>query len=1151
MTVGSLVAQSSDSSSSTKERQAPAGAASEPNSRKPFFLLTGQKQVTPTRPTPAQAGNFVILSICCNPPDGTVGINYFYQFTVTGGEAPYTWNVTSFLPSARPGGAVPSDLRKHIDAPPAGGLPPGLTLDSSGGFISGIPTQTGTFNFYVTVQDMMGDFSDFTPFSITINNPVCIPTVVGRSLPAGEVDVRYAAGVGAVGCSNKFTYSASGLPPGLGIDSSSGAITGTPQSSGSFNVTVTATDSVQGTSGSANFTLTINPPPSITSTSPLPGGMAGVKYTYTFTATGGTTPYSWVVQGLPQGFSMSSAGVLTVASPNAGTFTFSVAVRDSQAVETSFQAFSVTFTSTAPLLQVSPASLTFNAIAGGDPPATQAISVSPLPTDTTTPSFSVTVDGGTSGSAPPFSITVKPTSATAPQQLVVSVDQGTMPAGNLSARIRIIDADNAEYDVTANLVIASASPQLQVNPGALRFAARSQAPGVIIQNLAVNSSGGGGPLGFSASVTNGSSWLSISPSSGQTVRGTATFIQVTVNPQGLQVGAYHDTLHFASSANPVDVPVELFVAASGPILGVNVTGLRFQARQNGGFSNSQQVEVLNAGDATSTVNWTASLVSGASTFSLSQTSGAVTGSNFGSLTISPTATAIQQSPGGYYGLVSISDPHSMNSPQYVVAVLDLESNATPPLPDPSPAGLLFTVALSGSQSPGQTVTVNTSSATSVPFQIAATTTDGANWLIPSSTSGSSSGQTPGTFTVAVNPSPLTAAGIYTGQVSVSMSGTVRTVNVTAIVLPKGSTIPTSSTGRETPDLLPHQAAGCTPSKLALTETGLVNNFAVPASWPATLIVRLNDDCGNSVTNGSVMASFSNGDPPLALGNAGQASTYSATWQPQNVTSQIRVNLNAKAGSLQPATLLMNGGVSANQTPAPVLYKGGTVAPFYRVSDGPLSPGTIVEVYGSGLASTNVSTGAPPLPNTFNGTTVLIGGIQAPLYFLSSGQLDVQVPLELPGNQQPLILVSVNGALTLPDELDVIPVAPVVDTYSSGQIVAQHGDYSLITSSSPAKPGEYIMIYLLGMGATNPTIPSGQPAPSTTLAQVTVAPMITIGGIQVPNTSTSIPFAGFTPGFAGLYQISFQVPTATPSGNQNIVISQNGIVANAATLPVSQ
>ena len=99
--------------------------------------------------------------------------------------------------------------------------------------------------------------------------------------------------------------------------------------------------------------------------------------------------------------------------------------------------------------------------------------------------------------------------------------------------------------------------------------------------------------------------------------------------------------------------------------------------------------------------------------------------------------------------------------------------------------------------------------------------------------------------------------------------------------------------------------------LALTETGLVNNFAVPAGWPAALTVQLNDDCGNSISNASVTASFTNGDPPLMLGGT-QPGTYSATWQPGVVSSQMAITIQAQSTTLRAG----HGSVDGNHQSKP-------------------------------------------------------------------------------------------------------------------------------------------------------------------------------------------------------------------------------------------
>ena len=473
---------------------------------------------------------------------------------------------------------------------------------------------------------------------------------------------------------------------------------------------------------------------------------------------------------------------------------------------------------------------------------------------------------------------------------------------------------------------------------------------------------------------------------------------------------------------------------------------------------------------------------------------------------------------------------SLNSPQYVVVVLDQASSAAPAATGPYAKRTLLYCGSRRRRAGGPTGGYKCQQYIAVPSGYI----DHRRRQLAER---KSCGGTAGPIAASVNPAGL-APGIYTGEVDISMSGAVVSVDVTLVVRPAGTIAALDATSA----LADIQAAGCTPSKLALTQTGLVNNFSVPAQWPAALIVQLNDDCGAAVTNGSVVASFSNGDPPLSLRGDGQNGTYSTTWQAGVVTPQMVVTLQAAAGTLQSATAQLTGGISQNQ--APVLAKNGTLHNLNPVVGGPLAPGTISQVYGSGLAATTVSPGILPLPTTFNGTFMLIGGISAPLYYLSNGQLDVQIPSELAPNQQYATIVSANGALTLPDQIDVVPAVPGVVASGDGQIVAQHGlDYSLVNAGHPAKPGEYLIIYLAGMGATNPSVASGAVSP---LAPATLQPTVTLDG-----QAAAVIYAGLTPGSVGLYQINFQVPASAQTGDLTVVVTQNGMAANAAKLPVSQ
>src|SRR5262249_20850747 len=153
---------------------------------------------------------------------------------------------------------------------------------------------------------------------------------------------------------------------------------------------------------------------------------------------------------------------------------------------------------------------------------------------------------------------------------------------------------------------------------------------------------------------------------------------------------------------------------------------------------------------------------------------------------------------------------------------------------------------------------------------------------------------------------------------------------------------------------------------------LANAFSSPAGWPTPLLVQATDDCGNPAPNARVVASFSNGDPVLSLNlvNAGGA-TFSGTWAPGTVSSQMSVKLTGVATGLSTTTLNLTGSVGL--TDAPRLDNNGFVNNLNPGSAGAaLAPGTVAQIFGGGLTAVTQSPGLIPLPKSFNDAQVLIG-----------------------------------------------------------------------------------------------------------------------------------------------------------------------------------
>ena len=207
----------------------------------------------------------------------------------------------------------------------ATGLPPGLVI-STNGTISGTPTASGTYNYTVTITDSAGNKGTLN-CSITVAPPPisasCVSITAVQGTPITPVTLKATGGTGT-----GYKFSATGLPPGLHI-TTSGMIYGTPTASGTYNYTVTITDSA-GNQGTLNCSITVAPPP-IVSKCLCDTATEGTRITpVTMTASGGSgSGYTFSATGLPAGLTMSSSGTISGTPTQAGTFTYTVTIRDS------------------------------------------------------------------------------------------------------------------------------------------------------------------------------------------------------------------------------------------------------------------------------------------------------------------------------------------------------------------------------------------------------------------------------------------------------------------------------------------------------------------------------------------------------------------------------------------------------------------------------------------------------------------------------------------------------------------------------------------------------------------------------------------------------------------------------------------------------
>jgi uncharacterized protein (TIGR03437 family) len=222
---------------------------------------------------------------------------------------------------------------------------------------------------------------------------------------------------------------------------------------------------------------------------------------------------------------------------------------------------------------------------------------------------------------------------------------------------------------------------------------------------------------------------------------------------------------------------------------------------------------------------------------------------------------------------------------------------------------------------------------------------------------------------------------------------------------------------------------------------------------------------------------------------------------------------------------------------PILNSGGTVNNASFAAAMPVAPGSLVSIFGTGLAGANQ-------------TALTLGGVPLPLLHTFPLQVDAQVPWELAGQTQAQLAIVTDD---LNGNTVTVPLAPFspglysMNGSGKGQgAILINGATNLAAPGHPATRGtDYINIFATGLGPVTNQPPTGAPAPSGPFAETTSTVTVFIGG--APATVT---FAGLAPGWIGLYQVNVKVPASAPVGDAIAVsLSVAGVPSNQVTLSV--
>jgi uncharacterized protein (TIGR03437 family) len=222
--------------------------------------------------------------------------------------------------------------------------------------------------------------------------------------------------------------------------------------------------------------------------------------------------------------------------------------------------------------------------------------------------------------------------------------------------------------------------------------------------------------------------------------------------------------------------------------------------------------------------------------------------------------------------------------------------------------------------------------------------------------------------------------------------------------------------------------------------------------------------------------------------------------------------------------------------------------------GAVSAGEEVVLYGSGMGPAGLTVNQPAsnglYPTTLAGVTVYFGSYQAPILYVSPTQTAVVVPLEVSGATS-LITVQYQGQFSSPFPVSIAQSTPgIYSANLSGQGEAasvndQNGVFSYNSAAHPANAGDYVELFLTGIGPTSPTGSDGQPYAG--FAPCALQVSVTIGGATV-----SPEYCGGIPGvIPGLTQINLLIPSGLPAGQVPLSVKAGGVSTQPGmTLAVS-
>jgi hypothetical protein len=764
-------------------------------------------------------------------PTFTDGQTANVALAVSGGTGPYTWSVTAGAPL------------------------PGLTLAAASGALSGQVSGVGEYPFTVEVADVYGT-ANSRQLSLSVNRA---PQVTTSSLPGATVGSFYSARLRGEGGTPPVQWEASSLPGGINFDSATGRMLGAFGEAGDRRIRVTMTDA-NAVTDVKSVPVKVYDEPKIT-TSSIASLRQGQPVRIALRASGGMAPLNWSVRpSLPPGLSINHDGVIRGTPPTAGLFPATFRISDKNHISAEVE-LPIEITEK-PAFQVSPASLRFEAAAGGPATAPQQVVVTSAPTHA-----DFEIDAGADWLQVPLDQTQTPA------VLSITAVPGALPAGDYSASIQVNGPEARTVAVELTITLA-AEPSVAVDPGEVHLSVvRGRDAGQHL--LLVRSVGEDGEV--TAQAEPGSEWIAVSVGPPPQGSQYAATLLLTVDTESVADGTHQGSLLVSRGSSSAGVPVSLTV--TGFDYELSHSGLTFDIISGGAGRQSQALRIFNRDE--NPLDWLAS--TRASWMRLDPPTG--TAAPESEFEVHLDAAGLES---GVYSDTIVVTPQAGGEQRRTEVFLNLSGEALRPVL--APTGLTFhAVTGVGSDSAQfnaaqantaqaitltaeQRIVLTNPNDSAVDYTAVVAPQEAASWLTVNPIAQSLPAEQSVNLTARVRAVGL-EAGAYQGKVNVEFAGqAVQVVNVALIVA----------------------AETCEPAALVAVFTQLGDQFRARVGWPTPVEVRVTDDCGRSITEGSALVWFSTPDdePAQAL-RPGPGGLWTATWVPRlphaSITATATVN----------------------------------------------------------------------------------------------------------------------------------------------------------------------------------------------------------------------------------------------------------------------